>query len=126
MNSHTDSFIPPEDRLALVQESIAQGVEVFSEGRLTLYAAPWEYAFIAKLARLTSLANSPRVYDMPDAIENLRQYFAREGVTFVPRSEVDRWNARFELELEGAIYERFNQEYSNRFPDSPTPITMND
>lgn len=69
---------------SLVRAAIAQNTVLFSSPGLTVVAAPWNYAFIKKVSRITQGTGRP--YDAADAVAYLRQFIefsnSNKPVTF--------------------------------------------
>lgn len=74
----------------LTQAALAQNDIVFEGPGLKVLAAPWLYAFVKKVSRITQ--GTGRVYDASDAVGYLYQYNSRRGHTAV-RVEVIREHA---------------------------------
>lgn len=62
-----------------------QNEKVFDGAGLTIYAAPWNYAFSAKISRLmTGGGDQARPYDLQDAVIYLHRYIQNHSNCPVP------------------------------------------
>jgi hypothetical protein len=77
-------FIPRNLRARLLAESIEQNYTVFSAPGLRVIAAPWSYAFLAKLDRMAGRGGKP--YHPEDAANYLQQYLLHKRRPNVPIS----------------------------------------
>ncbi|KAI2624293.1 hypothetical protein GGR54DRAFT_569301 [Hypoxylon sp. NC1633] len=97
-NNRTVLFIPKDQRDTLTEEAFDQGVVIFSAPGLTVLAAPWQYAFCAKVDRLAGGGlHAPRPYDLPDATQYMNQYLYSYSLTSVPSTTVETWFTLYSL-----------------------------
>ena len=68
-------WLLPHMQQELMTLAMERQVEVFKRPGLMLLAAPWEYAFIAKISQLISRVEA-RDYDLDDAVDYLHQVVA--------------------------------------------------
>ena len=71
-------WLLPDMQQKLMTLAIEQQVEVFNRPGLTLLAAPWEYAFTAKISQLVSRVQAHN-YDLDDAVNYLHQVIALDN-----------------------------------------------
>lgn len=103
-NNRTIVFIPQAMRVPLTDEAIAQRDVIFTkqspdkEAGLTVYAAPWHYAFCCKVDRFAgSGLIKGQAYDVKDAVFYLQKHMAKKGVREVKMAEIKAWFAKYQL-----------------------------
>lgn len=69
---------------------------MFKQDGLTIYAAPWRYAFMTKLDCLSK--PSPRPYDIDDAVAYLEKHILKTGNKPITIADIEKWAAEFALE----------------------------
>ncbi|KAF1985543.1 hypothetical protein K402DRAFT_103628 [Aulographum hederae CBS 113979] len=113
-NTETQMWMSPGMQRDLTEEALRQQIVVFRQPGLTLLAAPWGYAFGAKVQRLVTRSEQARPYDLDDAVSYLRQLVQRnEGrpATLQQLEDCARryhqtTDARYLLESVNGAYER--------------------
>lgn len=127
-NNRTILFIPQDQREALTNEAFDQHEVIFSEGGLTVLAAPWQYAFCCKVDRISGGGiNSERVYDRDDAVQYLNRYLTSRGETSVLYSTVRQWFVQYLLRWTSendSVVLRVNTTYRDRFKLSHDAIVF--
>ena len=68
INTETQMWMPGPLHRELSDAARRQNVVVFDQPGLTIYAAPWAYAFSAKINRLLTGGEQIRPYDLDDAV----------------------------------------------------------
>lgn len=114
LNRRTIFFIPASLRESLTKKAIQQNTVVFSQPGLKVLAAPWEYAFSAKLDRISGAGHSPlgsKHYDLSDAVAYIHCYLQGRRLDSVRRSEVESWAQTFATKLSSSLLERVNAEH---------------
>lgn len=101
----------------LYAEAITQGDIVFGQDGLTIYAAPWRYAFMTKLDRLSK--PFPRRYDIDDAIDYLEKHILKTGNQPITTADIEKWAVEFALEnpLKSVINDvqsRYTEKHGDR------------
>ncbi|RDL34678.1 uncharacterized protein BP5553_07806 [Venustampulla echinocandica] len=109
LNNKTVLFIPQNIRGEITQSAIDQNQEVFTAPGLTILAAPWPYAFAAKLDRLSG--GGGKAHDLPDAVAYLHQINQTMGYGVVPRSQVLAWADTYKARYSGVHLGQVNTEY---------------
>lgn len=117
LNSNAGLFIQPELRLIIIQQGFAQNDIVFHAPGLTLYAAPYSYAIVAKLNRIAG--EGAPTHDLGDAVAYLRRYLSLRNHSHVSLRQVESWcreyrSSRSGLVLQNVI-EAVGQEYLRLF-----------
>jgi len=112
-NNKTVLFIRPNLRQQLVDEALRQNYEVFSAPGLRVIAAPWGYALMAKLDRLTGGGGKP--YDASDAANYLHQYLRQSGKRNVPMQTIQQLAHQYQLRLRVEDVRIVNQRYQAEF-----------
>ncbi|THV01283.1 hypothetical protein K435DRAFT_776118 [Dendrothele bispora CBS 962.96] len=95
LNNHTALFIQEGTIQLLYDEAVQQNEKVFTAPGLTVYAAPWRYALLTKLDRLSKTGARP--YDMSDAVGYLERLITKRGGTAVKKSELTTWAGEFKF-----------------------------
>ncbi|KAH6890519.1 hypothetical protein B0T10DRAFT_459170 [Thelonectria olida] len=93
-NTDTQTSMNPVLHKSLTREALGQGIKIFEmvnqhgDG-LTVYAAPWQYAFSAKMYQHFS----PRMtnYDLPNALVYLHEYIKITGNQKLKKGKVRGW-----------------------------------
>ncbi|KAG5931632.1 hypothetical protein E4U53_001672 [Claviceps sorghi] len=78
-NTETQMWMPEPLHSRLTQAAERQNVRIFDMPGLTIYVAPWAYAFSAKVNRLLTGGGQSRSYDLNDAITYIHEYIASHG-----------------------------------------------
>ncbi|TLD07826.1 hypothetical protein PgNI_10156 [Pyricularia grisea] len=77
----------------LVDAALAQREILFQRKGLTVAAAPWNYAFIKKISRITQ--GTARTYDASDAVAYLHRHITRHGGQPVPFETMQEWGSKY-------------------------------
>ena len=75
----------------LIREARHQDVVVLERQGLTVFAAPWMYAFCGKTDRIYRLKEKTRPYDCSDAVSYLHEYIKSNGGEPVPALTIMQW-----------------------------------
>ena len=113
LNNTTILMVPTALQTVLAREARQQNDIVFQEPGLTVYAAPWEYAFCAKLDRMHKRDRRP--YDIDDARIYLRRYIEKHRDPGVNINEVRGWAARYKTQATDAIVREVDVHYHNQY-----------
>ena len=117
LNNRTTLFIRPNIRASLTDEAIRQNELVFRAPGLLVLAAPWHYAFCAKLDRISgssSLGLGKR-YDLTDAVAYLHRFLATRNKQTVSVREVESWVSQFGTRIAPGVIERVNAEFQRTY-----------
>ncbi|KAI1986240.1 hypothetical protein LOZ53_004800 [Ophidiomyces ophidiicola] len=115
-NNHTVLFIPKNQRRALTEDALQQGEIVFRQPGLTVLAAPWHYAFCAKLDRLSGRHQThTQPYDVSDAVAYLRRYLEKNSITCIQRSVVEEWAQKFDTRAPVQVLDQVNNLFKRHF-----------
>ncbi|RMZ89807.1 hypothetical protein DV736_g2977, partial [Chaetothyriales sp. CBS 134916] len=115
-NTETQMWMSPQVHRDLTQMAIQQNVVVFRQPGLTLLAAPWHYAFLAKIQRVMTGGETARPYDLDDAVTYLHEIVNRNG-----GHPIDvNWFMQMAARYHHSVTERYllttvNSEYTRRF-----------
>ncbi|QLI69228.1 uncharacterized protein G6M90_00g054590 [Metarhizium brunneum] len=83
---------------------------------LTIYAAPWAYAFSAKVNRILAGGDQARPYDLDDAVSYIHEYIRAHGDQPVPTATALDWARQFNHEsTANFLRTRVNQAYRRRY-----------
>jgi hypothetical protein len=113
LNNHTVVFIEEHIIHDLYDDAVAQNEKVFSANGLTVYAAPWNYALMAKLDR----AGKPgaKSYDITDAVDYLDRLIKSRHGHAVKKSELKAWATKFKLAAPTeAVIDRLDKLYKQK------------
>jgi hypothetical protein len=115
LNTETQMWMTPTMQQELTQLARRQNVKVFGKDGdpLIIYAAPWSYAFSAKISRI--LTGDPRAYDLQDAITYLHQYILSHGNRPVNLATAFEWARHYHHESNKDILRRVNRAYQERY-----------
>ena len=113
LNNSTALFISRDLVRDLVRGAKEQGDIVFQEHGLTVYAAPWDYAFCTKLDRLTKPTRRP--YDPSDARAYLRNYIQRHQNKPVPVQQVKQWAQRYRTAISDQVIQEVDSHYVAKY-----------
>ncbi|KAK2788775.1 hypothetical protein FQN52_006531 [Onygenales sp. PD_12] len=115
-NTENQMWLSPSLHRELTNEAMRQNVVVFHRPGLRVLAAPWEYAFSGKIARLLTGGSQIRPYDLADATHYLHQYISRNGGRPVTLATIEGWARRFNHSTSKAfLRDRVNVEYRKRY-----------
>jgi hypothetical protein len=93
----------------LIEMARQQNDIVFQAEGLTILAAPWHYAFVAIIGRITY--GTGRTYDAADAVAYLRQHIQRHGERPVKASEIRRWGQMYRRVTPNEVLEQVDNLY---------------
>ena len=91
-NNRTMYFIPPHLRQQLTDEAIAQDEVIFHARGLRVLAAPWVYAFCAKV---DCISGTLCARDTADAVNYLCCYLVRNRMSAVSVHSIRQWGSRY-------------------------------
>lgn len=114
LNNRTIIFIPKDQRKRLTQDAILQNEVVFDAPGLQVLAAPWNYAFSAKLDRIAGSSGSTQ-YDISDAADYLHRYLTIHHIASIKQSEVQGWARLFGTRISAELIQDLNAEYQKRY-----------
>ena len=97
----------------LVQTARQQHDVIFQQQGLTVLCAPWDYAFIAKVGRITY--GTRRSYDMQDAVHYLHQYIRRHDGKPVSSKEIHAWGRIYRRPTPDEILTQVNAMYHRTY-----------
>ncbi|KAK4149396.1 hypothetical protein C8A00DRAFT_18898 [Chaetomidium leptoderma] len=116
LNTETQMWMPGPMHDELTQMARQQNIHVYRGQGLDILAAPWEYAFTAKISRILLGGNQARPYDLPDAVTYIHEYIRSHGNQPVPIATVLGWARRWNHEItEDVLKNRVNPEYRRRY-----------
>jgi hypothetical protein len=93
----------------LIEMAREQNDIVFQAQGLTVLAAPWHYAFVAKIGRITY--GTGRTYDAADAVAYLHQHIQRHGRRPVKASEIRKWGQLYRRVTPNEVLEQVDNLY---------------
>lgn len=79
----------------LTQAAREQNVRIFDRAGLMIYAAPWDYAFSAKINRILHPQGQERPYDLDDAVVYINRYIRAHGNQPVKVATALEWARRY-------------------------------
>lgn len=94
-NNNTTVWISPAIRPTLYQEAVQAGIIVFQKPGLTLYAAPFQYQFCAKLQRMSG--GGSRTQDAGDAAAYLHEYLRRSNGSVISIDQIQNWIQQYQV-----------------------------
>ncbi|RMZ90188.1 hypothetical protein DV736_g2600, partial [Chaetothyriales sp. CBS 134916] len=92
-----------------MQSARAQNGVIFRKPGLTVLAAPWSYAFVAKIGRITY--GTGRAYDRQDAVVYLHEYIRRHGNVPVHVNRVREWGTHYRRNVPDVILREIDDLY---------------
>jgi hypothetical protein len=101
----------------LARRAESQNEIVFQETGLTVFAAPWDYAFCTKMDRMHKRSRRP--YDIDDAVRYLHRYISLHGNRPVRVQDVRAWAQTYGVRAEDAIIAEINQHYVEHYGSQP-------
>lgn len=121
LNNRTVLFIRADLRNTLTNEAYQQNEVVFEQRGLRVLAAPWNYAFCAKLDRLTGATDlgESRPYDVSDAAAYLHRYLSIHRINTLTDGEVRAWANRFGTAVNSNVIRRVNEEFFSKIQLGP-------
>ncbi|OAQ62887.1 hypothetical protein VFPPC_08812 [Pochonia chlamydosporia 170] len=116
LNTETQMWMPGPLHQRLTEAAERQNVRVFEQPGLVIYAAPWAYAFSAKVSRILTGGDQVRPYDLDDAVTYIHEYIRTHGNRPVPVATALDWARQFHHEsTENILRTRVNQAYRRRY-----------
>ncbi|AEO67565.1 uncharacterized protein THITE_53192 [Thermothielavioides terrestris NRRL 8126] len=116
LNTETQLWMPGRMHDELTQMAREQNVQVYHGRGLTILAAPWAYAFTAKLSRILLGGAHARSYDLADAVTYIHEYIRAHGNQPVPIATVFDWARRWHHEItDDLLRNRVDPEYVRRY-----------
>ncbi len=116
LNTETQMWMPGPVHQQLTSAAMKQNVKVFDMPGLTIYAAPWSYAFSAKINRLLTGGDQTRPYDLDDAVSYVHEYIKSHGGQPVNTSIAIGWARHFRHESTPEFLRtRVNQAYRRQY-----------
>ncbi|KAH6628847.1 hypothetical protein F5144DRAFT_604968 [Chaetomium tenue] len=116
LNTETQMYMPGPMHDELTQLARRQNVQVYVGQGLTIFAAPWEYAFTAKINRILVGGVQARPYDLDDAVTYIHEYIQSHGNQPVPMATVLKWARRWHHEVtDDVLRNRVTPEYRRRY-----------
>lgn len=116
INTETQMWMRGDMQHELTTAARAQNVKVYNEAGLTIYAAPWEYAFSAKMNRVADPRGQARPYDLDDAVVYIRQYIQAHGGRPIRVAGALNWARRYGHGWsQNFLLQRVNPEYRRRY-----------
>ncbi|KAK1768947.1 hypothetical protein QBC33DRAFT_367200 [Phialemonium atrogriseum] len=116
LNTETQMWMTGPMHQELTAGARRQDVRIFDEAGLTIYAAPWEYAFSAKISRILTGGHQARPYDLADAVTYIHQYIRTHGNQPVRVATALGWARLYHHEMtENILRTRVNSEYRRHY-----------
>lgn len=97
----------------LTQAAMRQHDVIFDVPGLKVLAAPWDYAFIKKVSRITQ--GTGRQYDPSDAVSYLHEYIRRHGNTPVRIQDVRAWGTQYRALAPDQVLQQINELYQRTY-----------
>lgn len=97
----------------LIELARHQNDVVFQAQGLTVLAAPWHYAFVTKIGRITY--GTGREYDAADAVTYLHEHIRRHGRQPAKASEVRKWGQKYKRVTPNEILQQVNDLYFRNY-----------
>lgn len=98
----------------LVRAAVDQNAILFDRPGLKVVAAPWNYAFIKKVSRITQ--GTGRAYDASDAVAYLHQYIRTSNQDEpVSLERAQEWGRRYKALCPAQILEQINELYRRTY-----------
>ena len=113
LNNATQLFMPAPLQQALFAGALEQGVVVFEQRGLQVYAAPWSYAFCGKLNRMCE--ENPRPYDLADAVVYLHEHFRETKRKNISSRKVQEWCQRYNKAMTDSVLRRVDEAYYQKY-----------
>ncbi|KAJ3496982.1 hypothetical protein NLG97_g2253 [Lecanicillium saksenae] len=116
LNTETGMWMPDPIHQQLTSAAMTQNIKVFEMPGLTIYAAPWSYAFSIKVSRLLTGGDQARPYDLDDAVTYLHEHIRNHGDQPVRMSAAVGWAKNFRLEsTPDLLCTRVNAAYRRQY-----------
>lgn len=103
LNTETQMWMPGPLHQELTAGARRQNVKVFDGPGLTILAAPWEYAFSAKINRILTGGVQRRPYDLADAATYIHEYIRSHGNASIPVATARGWAKHYHHETNDNI-----------------------
>jgi hypothetical protein len=116
INTETQMWMPGSLHSRLTEAAERQNVKIFNQRGLTIYAAPWNYAFSAKVNRILTGGDQARPYDLDDAVTYIHKYIRNQGNRPVPIKTALDWAKQFHHKSTADVLRRqVNQAYRTQY-----------
>ncbi|KAL4965531.1 uncharacterized protein BDV14DRAFT_172825, partial [Aspergillus stella-maris] len=97
----------------LIGRSRQQGVLLFKEPGLTVYAVPWQYALCGKIDRMAKSLKHP--YDISDAVAYLHECVNRYGGRAIQAKLIEGWAAKYDKAISTTVFCEIDAAYKNKY-----------
>ncbi|KAM7203440.1 hypothetical protein V8F20_004034 [Naviculisporaceae sp. PSN 640] len=119
LTTDAENWVSDNVAQQLTRMATQQNVTLYQGEGLVVYAAPWEYAFIAKIHRIQTDGENARDYDMHDALRYLHHYIRSNwpsGSHPVPDSQIQEW-ARYwrQFEVKTSLLNDIQKAYKRAY-----------
>ncbi|KAK4199231.1 hypothetical protein QBC40DRAFT_282437 [Triangularia verruculosa] len=118
LNTETQMWLSGRLHAEITQAARAQNVIVFQgkDKGLTILAAPWAYAFSAKINRILTGGSQARPYDLQDAVAYIHMYIQAHGNKPVPVKVALGWARQYHHEMtENVLRNQVNPAYRRQY-----------
>ncbi|KPM37977.1 hypothetical protein AK830_g8600 [Neonectria ditissima] len=116
LNTSVQIWIPEPFHTELTVAARQQNVKVFDGPGLTIYAAPWEFAFSSKICRLLKGADEFRSYDLADAVSFIHEFILNHGNEPVAVDTALGWARHYTYRTNPhVLLTLVNEEYRRRY-----------
>ncbi|KAJ2974608.1 hypothetical protein NQ176_g5963 [Zarea fungicola] len=116
LNTETQMWMPGPLHTELTAAAERQNVKVFDMPGLVIYAAPWSYAFSAKVSRILTGGDQARPYDLDDAVRYIHEYIRSHGDQPVRLATAAGWARQFGHESTADFLRtRLNRAYRREY-----------
>lgn len=116
LNTETQMWIPGRLHAELTRRSERQDVRIYDRPGLTILAAPWDYAYSAKINRILRPQGQARAYDMDDAVVYLHEYIQSHGNQPLQVSACLGWAKEYQHDSnEDILLRHVNPAYRRRY-----------
>ncbi|OAA54609.1 hypothetical protein SPI_08855 [Niveomyces insectorum RCEF 264] len=97
----------------LIQSATRQNDVIFQAPGLTVFAAPWGYAFVKKISRITQ--GTGRSYDAADAVSYLHQHIRHNGNKAVTIQQIRAWGNQYRALVPDLVLRQINDLYTQTY-----------
>ncbi|PNS13968.1 hypothetical protein CAC42_6481 [Sphaceloma murrayae] len=116
LNTETQMWMSGTLHRELTLGAREQDVVVFRGAGLEILAAPWEYAFSAKISRLLTGGSQVKPYDLDDAVVYIHQFLRTSRANHVSVATAMAWSKSFHTEMTSDILlNRVNKAYQQKY-----------
>lgn len=116
LNTETQMWMPGPLHNRLTEAAKRQNVKIFDVPGMTIYAAPWSYAFSAKVNRLLTGGDQGRSYDMDDAVTHVHEYVRAHGNQQISVATALGWARQFNHNSSASfIRTQVNRAYRRKY-----------